>query len=428
MQIKKRFLLFYYVALILVMILYTRMDAAPMTFRLAYLAALLLPLTMNLQYFPAVLITTLAISQNSFAYPLVPDDNYYYVIITLLFAVLSIASHNRNTLKAKKDQLSPLFIIILSYLVIINLFQDGQILMLSSSVFICVMLYLCARRYLAVNSWLIAIAFMVFSLAMSYWLIFHPEARVLSAHGEEGMTWADANYLGGMAGMGCIIAVMGLLYAKKTILHLVICALTIVSTLYFLAIMTSRGAILAVGLSSIALVLFSRVKRTTKALYLIGVIGIILFVYYSKTFELLMSRFNAMDTTGTGRTLIWTAKLKGFFQEGTAFNLIFGFGSEGGYSLGASELGRIRAFHNDFISVLVEYGLIGLVLFILALIYPYHIANKEDKPIIAALLLYLVTIGLTLEPVISGRFVFVAFLFFTIILAKSGIRKEITTI
>lgn len=423
MQTKNRFLLLYYTVLILIMLTYTSMNGAPTPIRLAYLAALLIPLTTNIQFFPAILILTIIVMQNTFAYPLVPDGIFYYVIISVLFAIIALLHKGQNQQIDKGNHLSLSFVLLIAYLALFNIFRDGSIQILTSSSFICIMLYICAYMYLPINSKLIAIAYMAFTQALSYWIIFHPEARFLAAHGEEESTWADPNYLGGMAGIGCIIAIMYLLYAKRSSLQLVLCILTIAGGLYFLSIMTSRGAFLAVGVGTVSLVLFSKTKRSTKLLTSLGIIAVILFVYYSETFELLMERFNSSDDTGAGRTIIWEAKLKGFLQEGNVFDLIFGYGVNDGFAVASSTLGRARAFHNDFVAVLVEYGIVGLVLFLCVLAYPYRIARKEDKPVIAALLLYIITLGMTLEPITSGRFVFVSLLFFIIVLAKSGVNK-----
>lgn len=424
MQTKNRFLLLYYTVLILIMLTYTSMNGAPTPIRLAYLAALLIPLTTNIQFFPAILILTIIVMQNTFAYPLVPDGIFYYVIISVLFAIIALLHKGQNQQIDKGNHLSPSFVLLIAYLALFNIFRDGSIQILTSSSFICIMLYICAYMYLPINSKLIAIAYMAFTLALSYWIIFHPEARFLEAHGEEESTWADPNYLGGMAGIGCIIAIMYLLYAKRSLLQLVLCILTIAGGLYFLSIMTSRGAFLAVGVGTVSLVLFSKTKRSTKLLTSLGVIAVILFVYYSETFELLMERFNSSDVTATGRTIIWAAKLKEFVQDGSIINILFGFGVQGGFSLGASNLGVVWAFHNDFVAVLCQYGIVGLVLYLSLLVYPYRIATKEDKPVIGALLLYIVTLGMSLEPVMSGRFVFIAYLLFVIILAKGGVQRN----
>lgn len=422
MLTKNRFFLFYYVALILVMALHSSMQSTPMAIRLVYLAALLVPLLNKVQYLPPVLISVMVISQNSFAYPLVPDDNYYYVIISAFFALIFISQSGKSI--APKDRLSSFSLLLPVYLLVENIVLDGQVLDLTSSVFICIMLYLCASKDLSSNAKLITFAYMVFTVSMSYLLIAHPEARTIAAHGEEDATWADPNYLGGMVGIGCVLAVMSLINTKHSVFQIVFYISTIIASLSFLALMASRGAILAVGVSTIALTLFSKVKRSTKFITLIGVVGVILYVYNSEAFEVLITRFNNGDTTGTGRTLIWAAKLKGFTQEGNVLNFLFGYGAEGGFSLGFSDLGMIWAFHNDFVAVLCEYGAIGLLSYIFILSYPFRIASKKDKPVIGALLLYIITLGLTLEPVISGRFVFISYLLFIIILAKGGVQRE----
>lgn len=67
-----------------------------------------------------------------------------------------------------------------------------------------------------------------------------------------------------------------------------------------------------------------------------------------------------------------------------------------------------RAFHNDFIAFLCEYGFWGLMLFIKWLYYPIQKA-KDNKMVVLAVVGYIAACGLTLEPVTAGRFTYYVF-------------------
>ena len=135
---KNKFIYIYYFVLILVLALYTNMSHSPnMLIRLGYLAALVLPLLRREELVPAVIICALGISANTFAYPFMPTEMYYYVVLALGFAILSL--HRRDFCSG----INPLFVIALLYVVLNDIIMQGKLSPMVSVFLICISFYLC---------------------------------------------------------------------------------------------------------------------------------------------------------------------------------------------------------------------------------------------------------------------------------------------
>ena len=87
------------------------------------------------------------------------------------------------------------------------------------------------------------------------------------------------------------------------------------------------------------------------------------------TFEALL------DDGGSGRTDIWSSGIKNFFDCGLA-RIFFGhgYGRFGIYtSSGYTEL----MMHNQFIQQLISYGIVGLIIYLVLIIYAEKILRNE---------------------------------------------------
>ncbi len=138
-----------------------------------------------------------------------------------------------------------------------------------------------------------------------------------------------------------------------------------------------RGAQLCVILSLLLYVLIdmksSSMSVFKKIMYLIVITGsvIVLFFYVnSKTEGYIVERFDEIEESGgSGRESIYTSVIKEFrMQDG--FNQIFGIGLNGvknHFHVTNVKDGRSYSAHNDFLEMMVDYGYIGLVLYLLLL-------------------------------------------------------------
>lgn len=408
--------------MILLLASYTNMSSSPnLIIRFVYLIALLLPIINNIELLPSVLICTLSISYSTFAFPFMPTDSLYYVVILLFFGIFS-------ALKQNSVRISPIFLLLLLFVFFNDILLQQHISRLTTNLFLCLLMFVCVGNKQGSSNYHISLAFMMVSLVLSYWILFRPEAQIEVKHIVEGIEsygWADPNYLGGIIGIGCVVAVKELLHnSSKKLVFWVLCLTTIIGSVLSLAYLASRGAFLATGVGIIAMITMSKSKLLTKILMVASIVIMVVLMYTSNVFELLIARTSAVDTTGSGRTNIWLAKVHCFFAEGNLIKWLFGFGQEEGFWLG--HFGRPRAFHNDFIAVLVEYGFFGFFIFMSILVYPIRKAEKQKRPTIIAFLLYLITLGMTLEPLTGGNLVFLAFYFYITQIVRYS--KQVETI
>lgn len=402
----------YYLVLVLFLALWGGTSALPMPIRLAYLALTIAPLFKYNELIPAVFACALILSHNSFTEPVLPTEDKFFMVILAGLALIT----NRS-----KRIRGYIFIVSLLYILLVDMVTQGHTSRLFSKTFICILTYLCVRGKMDECKEPLKFAFIICAIVLSYWTLFRLDARMRTIHEVEGLSetagWTDPNYLGCIIGLGCVIAINELITAAKKGYLRIVYILTIVLSLFALAYLASRGAILAVAASAALLFSFSKsAKRSRKILFVVAMAGLLLFMYQSSALDALEARFQS-DTmaTGTGRTEIWAIKLKAFFSEGNLFNYLFGFGQEQGFLLG--NFGRARAFHNDFIAFLVEYGFIGLFLFLMVLYYPIKRTVKQYRNTIIGLMAVIFVAALTLEPMSSdmpGSIAFTYFLFYII--------------
>ena len=419
---KDKFLYFYYFALILMLALYTNMSHSPnMVVRLSYLAALVLPLVKRVELFPAVIICALGISKNTFAYPLMPTDLYYYVILSLVFAILALNRRGFHT------DINPLFVIAIIFVLLNDIILQETPSQMVTVFFIFIAFYFCIDTISEVDTQNFSLSFMLISLTIGSWILFVPEAQVNSYNTVEEMEqtgWTDPNYLGAALGTGLVVAVKDLLEGNKKPYYIIISILTVILTTFAMLQLASRGAFLAVVLAIV--ILFISSKR--KGWYKIVVVGLaVLFVwllYSNQYMEFVLARFEADDGTGSNRTVYWFSKLDAFFNIKNPLNWIFGIGHSGGVELGEG-FGGGHSTHNDFVSALIYYGFVGLILFFCAIMYPLRICQKSDRPQIFALLVYLLTCSMTIEPLARGNFVYWGFFFYIIVLARQSQAMEL---
>ena len=115
----------------------------------------------------------------------------------------------------------------------------------------------------------------------------------------------------------------------------------------------------------------------------------------------------------------WSLSLPGrsAFSNGNPLKWIFGYGHVGGANIGGVHIG----FHNDDSGFLVDYGIIGLGMLLYMLYYPIRIIPKGsiEKPSVIALVVFLATCFVTLEPLLTGIMAYFTFYMYALLLAKN---------
>lgn len=409
----------YYFILLLILIFGPNIGSAPNTLlRIGYVTALLLPFFVkHIALLPMVLISFYSISSYGFSYSYLPSKLYIYLLL-----IIGVIAFNKINIKTNSLTHAKFYMIILLYIVVVDLFTSIKIENIAYSITIITFLSLCINMRDKKNIQYFTIAFLIISLTLSSAYVFYGKNFVIynQQSGFERMGWTDANYLGCVIGMGTIIAIMELLKKNRSIVYILFLLVTTILSLITLVINASRGAILAITVSTLILLLISKIKWSYKFSIIILLFSIAALLYYNQYFNLLIYRFEIDDGTGAGRTMIWLTKLKAFYIEKNPLQWLFGLGYNGGFKLGFS---YATGFHNDFIAFLIDYGILGLSLFVWALIIPTKEAKREMKPTIMALTLYLTLCCMTLEPITAGRLTYFGFYFYIILLAKTSQSK-----
>ena len=418
---RNKFIYIYYFVLILVLALYTNMSHSPnMLIRLGYLAALVLPLVPRKELVPAVFICTLGISANTFAYPFMPTDMYYYVILALLMAIQSLYRHDFHT------RISPLFVVAVIYVGLNDIIMQGELSQMVTVFFICILFYFCMGDVTEVDNHL-SLSFVFISLAISYWALFCPDAQINNYNKAEDMQqtgWTDPNYLSIVLGAGLVVAIKDLIKGNNKALYTIILIMTVLGSIIAMLQLASRGAILAAVLATVVLLVFSKSPIWIKITSIILMALLVSYLYTNDYMDFVLARFETEDGTGNKRTLIWRSKLEDFFRYGNLFDWIFGVGQSKGVELGEF-YGKGLSTHNDFLSVLIYYGFTGIGILFSVIVYPLRICQKSERPQIIALLVFLLMCSMSIEPLARGNVVYWGFFFYIMVLARQSQKMEL---
>lgn len=239
--------------------------------------------------------------------------------------------------------------------------------------------------------------------------------------------YVDPNYFGANQAMGAIIAVCMLIY-RKDILHMIngyvpgylmkiLQSNVILITIIFLLVIElwaclrglSRGALVVLlsGLFAVFLL-----KKNYKVL-IIGsiVVGLVVIgLFYIGIADLYLYRFVNDETGTSGRTQIWLAMYNSIINNGGIIKFFFGGGND--YNWWVYWTGNFwgdskASSHNQFLTLWVNFGLTGLVLFIYPLIRGL-INNFKNRCMIndiRIILFFAIAVySLNLEPLLFSYF------------------------
>ena len=411
------YIFIYYILLLLLYISWSDIYSVPNgAIRIAYLIAVLIPVFLwDMKLVPAVIILFYSLALNGYTSSYLPVMEYSYIVPTLV-GVFFVKRKSNNQLKIPSVLLLLFFI---SFT--INGIKSFTIEDISITLFLIIVLslYLKKDNIFQLSSLSLVIIILSFILSLTYFLYGSNFAIEYKEFGGERVGFADINYVGCIIGFGSLLAIMEFFKKKKTpLLYKLFLIITILISVIALFLNASRGSILALGVGFIVLVLLSKKSTTIKLISLCSFIILMVYLYTNNYMDLLIYRINTDDTGGSGRTDIWISKLNLWGQSESFSNLIFGYGYIGGRKLGV--LGQV-AFHNDFLAFLVEYGIIGLCIFIYFIMYPIFGIYKENRAMVFACLSYLIVVCMTLEPFAAGRLPFYAFWLYIYYLSRTRI-------
>ena len=413
---KSKYIYIYYLFLLMLLLLRTS-DVVPNTIiRLLYLSVFFLPFLGRYRtlYLPC-LVTFMTVGTYGFAYSYFP----YMMGIYMIFSIIYLFFSNSKILDVK---IPKIFVFTVIYIGLINIIDSGKPQEIFYSIVTILAASYCASSNIEGYIQKMLIAFTIISISLSVVYLLNYENFLEAYNANDGMErsgWTDPNYLSCIIGMGVVSSMILLLKKENySLLIKLYCALVIVLSLLVQLLLASRGGLLCVIASLIVLIVLSNVRMQYKVLTFIVFILFLIWAYVNNYFELLAYRI-ANDTGGSGRLVIWTNKLNEFLNLKNPLKWIFGIGYESAYKLASKSTGI--GFHNDFLSILCGYGIIGFSLLVyLMIIRPIKQASKNIRPIVVSLVIYLSLACMTLEPLSAGRLTY--FGFFALIVFYSKYR------
>ena len=416
MQLSKSYISYYGLMFLILISWHNPFATPPELLRILYLLALLGPLTIKQPKLLAIIIPAFyAISNYSCFISYMPNQVFIY----LAFPILALFLHSYG----KTDKTSIIFLVFFIITAANNFVNSMKFESISSC---CLLVFLWFKFVPnSVNSYahIFSYAFAIMSLTLSIIFIVGGSAFQMDfgAGGFERTEWMDPNYFGCIVGIGIMASMIEILYNRiLKIPERILFLLTIGISFYVLILNGSRGALLATGMSLFLLLIGNGQKMSKKLLIICSFSIFIYILYMSGTFDFLLYRIE-LDSGrgGSGRTYIWQTKMMAFSNQLSVFEQLFGIGYKNGMALG---FGFSRGFHNDYIAILVEYGVFGLMVFIGMLLSPLRKSN--NKVIVLSIIVYIAMVSSTLEPISGGMIVYFGFLFYACMIGRSGFFSQ----
>ncbi len=409
---------FYLVLLVLLLVTWSRTTLVSMPIRLVYLGLLFIPLISNRWLFAPCLVLFWTIAQLSFGYSLMPTEALYYVIVSLVFAIFSFHSFRRD------DCPYPLFVLFIVATLLVNLTTSMTIGKITYSSVLFLLLFITINRRMSEVAEMVGFAFILVSLICSSLVIFYQDRLIVAYSSDfDRIMTGSINYTCTTLGIGSVLALLQAFDINRNRFWRIVCIGTVIISFIALLLQASRGAILAVVVADLVIVFSQRINLAYK---LITVLFFGLFVYYlyeGSYMDLLISRIQSDDGTGTNRLVIWKDKLFAFHESSSFMNLLFGIGVERTWNLGGAGYSYIGC-HNDYLAFYIEYGVFGIFLFLSLLFYPYFRSDRNTRRRIIPLLVFILADCISLEPFSVGHIPMYFLLFYIYVFSISNAKKQ----
>lgn len=411
----KKNLIIYYVLLLGLLSTWNSPELPPMIIRLLFLVLSVAPLVFNnTERFPCILSTFVIISANRYVPSYMPFLPIYIAITTIMMMSFKRSGTGKS---------APLpLIILLIFTCFVNLLKSSSVESISITTLIIVLFYSFIDNDLHRRSREISISLVVISFFLCLEiLIFKGESTYSFTVGDrqfDRVGWNDPNYFSSIIGMGAIASLNMLLSSERlSKLYQALLISVIMLVIVVSLMIASRGAILAMFVSIMVLLIFARRQSKISSVLLLTLFAFIIIIYQNGSFNFLITRFiNDAGEIG-GRDVIWRSKLADFSEHASFLDLLIGLGHKEGLAL-ASYVGdrAYIGFHNDYIAMSVSYGLIGLILMIAMYLYPIF---KYKDPRVTATCLYIMIISISLEPLYSGGLAIFYFYFYVCVIGEA---------
>lgn len=241
--------------------------------------------------------------------------------------------------------------------------------------------------------------------------------------------WSNPNYVGFYLGMVLLLALILAIQSKKILYKILFSLISIISFFEIIVISKSRNALLGVLISTLILLIL-KIKNNKKIVVYISLFFSMIFLILVKINSRMLTLLNWDTLKKDGRIAIYSKGSELIKETDTLF---LGKGFNYFYNKTFVQEKGIVSFHNDWLELIINQGLIGvlaygfLYFFILYMLIKRYKENNKNNLIILGILVwaYLFVLGLFDNTIGGGRVFEIAFIIFGIVLNKEFISGKL---
>ena len=358
----------------------------PMLFRAAYTMIYLLFAVMSPSLIPTYTAVNLIIERFSSSFGEFLPNTMLFHIVVILYGILASRAYNKPQIRSYDKRPFRLFLFLYFYGVVSLLLHVNvkpEFSFVIDGLFMMLYLYalsLSKTKYVkSILLWSVSVMSIVCMIGLfNYDNLVGEYATSLGD--VDRLEWKDANYFSFFIGIILMFTLYLARYTKSKIYkrYLICSALLMLVTMVSLI---SRGAIVALVIS--LLYYFRKDIFSFRSLgYAFAVAVFLLALYYAGMMDGLIMRFMSEDVqTGSGRTDIWQTGLQTFFSK-DIMTIIFGAGE--GQAIKMTYInGQYWSPHNNYLSMMYNYGIIGLLIFCMWMISLFfHSRTRESRGVV----------------------------------------------
>lgn len=392
---RNKYIYLYYLFLHLVCLSWTNigMVAPSSLLRIVVTFAVFAPLAKYIWMAPAVIILFVGLRFNSVApFGYIPQSWQIFEFIIIIVWLINRIFFKKNS----KNCFTRKQIVLFLFLFLVDLFNFQPFSPIFLFVLMLYILYDCITNRTQLN--LALFSFIILTITLSIYYFVYAKEFTASYYGSEAerAMWIDPNYFGVVLGVGVIIAggyIFSAIKMTSNVVYKIIFIVSIILGFMVIALQASRGAMLAVASALIVQMLFSSAKWYHKFIFILFTVLGIIYLFQSNYFTLLIDR-TLYGTGDSGRSSIWISKLTEWSEN--TFNLL-------GTGYGASVV-KFTPYnydcHNEFVSILINYGILGIVVVLKEIVT--FITIYRNKSFICSVVAFLICSFMTLSPVTTS--------------------------
>lgn len=369
-------------------------DAPPMALRMAYIGIYLLFCIMNIRLIPIFTTVNLIVERFSTVYGEFLPNTLYFHIAILFMCYLQLRKNSGSYLiYYNKTELTSL--IIFGLYALVSAIFYGIFSTVNSILFALLFMATLTLSHKEHIKALINCIIITMTISCLFSFINYENLAVqylTSSGGVQRLAWKDSNYLSFFIGLVTLLALFKAKHSTKRKdinFYLIITIILLIC----LTMLISRGAIVALAVA--CAFYYKRQIFSHKIFGYAIVIVIVGYVFYNLgLFDGFIMRFESKDLeTGSGRTEIWETGFKTFFGKGN-LTILFGAGDNQAANM-AYRGGIFYSPHNNFIEVLFNFGIVGLILFLSWWGSMFFNSKSLEK---TALIIFILTNSMTIVP------------------------------